>query len=141
GGRAADYVEDAANRDEVCALLARPHRIGVAPEVVRRSLDGRLKVAPDGTFRASERYLRIGRAGAARPDPVQAAWLYSQMVRWRQAAFSRENLAAAEAVFRPDLYDAGLGPSPAPAAGAPQGPVGAFAGPAFDPAKIGELGG
>ena len=135
-GRAADYVEDAANRDEVCALLARPHRIGVAPEVVRRSLDGRLKVSPDGTVRASERYLRIGSAGAARPDPVHAAWLYGQMVRWRQAEFSPERLAAAQAVFRPDLYDAILGRAAASSADEPPDHVGAFAGPPFDPTKI-----
>jgi two-component system, oxyanion-binding sensor len=136
-GRAADFIEDEGNREETCALLAQPNRIDVAPEVVRRTLDGRLKVAPDGTVRASERYLRIGRAGAARPDPVQAAWLYSQMVRWQQTEFSPENLAAAQAVFRPDLYDSVLGPSPAPTADEPADHVGAFAGPPFDPAKIG----
>ena len=50
----------------------------------------------------------VGRAGAARPDPAQAAWLYAQMVRWGQAPLSDELLAAAKAVFRPDLYDAAL---------------------------------
>ena len=57
-----------ANRDEVAAILAAPNRIGVAPEVIRRTLDGRLKVAPDGTIRA-ERPLPPGRPrrrGAAR---------------------------------------------------------------------------
>jgi two-component system, oxyanion-binding sensor len=135
-GRAASFIEDAANRDEVCALLAAPNRIGGTAEVIRRTLDGRLKVAPDGTMRTSERYLRIGRAGAARPDPVHAAWLYGQMVRWRQAEFSSEHLAAAQAVFRPDLYDMILGASPALPAGEPADHIGAFAGPPFDPAKI-----
>jgi ABC-type nitrate/sulfonate/bicarbonate transport system substrate-binding protein len=135
-GRAASFIEDAANRDEVCALLAAPNRIGVAAEVVRRSLDGRLKVAPDGTVRTSERYLRIGRAGAARPDPVHAAWLYGQMVRWRQAEFSPELLATAQAVFRSDLYDAILGRAAASSPDEPPDHVGAFAGPPFDPTKI-----
>ena len=135
-GRAATFIEDAANRDEVCALLAAPNRIGGTAEVIRRTLDGRLKVAPDGTVRTSERYLRIGRAGAARPDPVHAAWLYGQMVRWRQAEFSPEHLAAAQAVFRPDLYDLILGASPALPAGEPADHIGAFAGPPFDPTKI-----
>ena len=107
-GRAAAFVEDAANRDEVAAILAAPDRIGVAAEVIRRTLDGRMKVAPDGTVRASDRYLLVGRKGAGRPDPVQAAWLYAQMVRWGQAPLSDELLAAAKAVFRPDLYDAAL---------------------------------
>src|SRR4029077_9214175 len=104
--RAAAFIEDVGNRDEVAALLAAPHRIDVAPEVIRRTLDGRLKVAPDGTMRVSDRYLLIGREGAARPDPTQAAWLYAQMVRWGQAPLSSELLVAAKAVFRPDLYDA-----------------------------------
>jgi NitT/TauT family transport system ATP-binding protein len=117
--------------------LAAPSRIGVAPEVIRRTLDGRLKVSPDGEVRESERYMRIGRAGAARPDPIHAAWLYGQMVRWRQAAFSPEGLAAAQRVFRPDLYDSILGPPPASPAGEPSDHVGAFAGPPFDPAQLG----
>src|SRR5580692_9254295 len=66
--RAAAFVEDTANRDEVSAILAAPNRIGVASEVVRRTLDGRIKIAPDGAVRASERYLLVGRKGAARPD-------------------------------------------------------------------------
>ena len=41
----------------------------VAAEVIRRTLDGRMKVAPDGTVRTDKRYLLVGRDGAARPDP------------------------------------------------------------------------
>ncbi len=134
--RAAAFIDDVANRDEVAALLAAPHRIGVAPDVIRRTLDGRMKVAPDGTMRASDRYLLVGRAGAARPDPTQAAWLYAQMVRWGQAPLSPALTAAAKAVFRPDLYDAALtDPEPLPT-GEPADHIGAFAGPAFDPNDI-----
>ena len=135
-GRAADFIEDEANRDEVTAMLAAPDRIGVAPEVIRRTLDGRMKVAPDGTVRVSDRYLLVGRKGAGRPDPVQASWLYAQMVRWGQAPLSAELLAAAKAVFRPDLYDASLPGEQAHYAGEPADGIGAFAGPAFDPDDI-----
>jgi len=138
--RAAAFIEAEENRAEVAAILAQPERIGVAAEVIQRTLDGRLKVAPDGLMRASGRYLLVGREAAARPDPVQAAWLYAQMVRWGQTAMSAEALRTAEAVFRPDLYDAATG-----FAGSPPSPVadgiGAFAGPPFDPADIaGHLG-
>jgi len=135
-GKAVDFVEDVANREEVCRILAAPNRIGVAPEVIRRTLDGRLKVSPDGTFRSSDRYLLVGRAGAARPDPVQAAWLYAQMVRWGQAPMSRELLDASLAVFRPDLYDEVLGAAPPRSPSEPADGIGAFAGPAFDPGDI-----
>jgi NitT/TauT family transport system ATP-binding protein len=134
--KAADFVEDVNNRDEVAALLARPNRIGVEPDVIRRTLDGRMKVSPDGAYRNDGRYLLVGREGAARPDPAQAAWLYAQMVRWGQAPLSREMLGAAKAVWRPDLYDAALGGAVAPAAGEPADGIGAFAGPPFDPDDI-----
>ncbi len=85
-------------------------------------------------MRESSRYWLVGREGAARPEPVQAAWLYAQMVRWGQASFSADALRTAKAVFRPDLYDAALGRAaePGPASDA----VGAFAGPPFDPDDI-----
>ena len=129
--RAAEFIELPHNRAETARLLARPERIGVDAEVIQRTLDGRLKILPDGTMRESNRYLLVGREGAARPDPVQAAWLYAQMVRWGQASISSEALKTAKAVFRPDLYDAALGHTAKPATDASDA-VGAFAGPAFD---------
>jgi NitT/TauT family transport system ATP-binding protein len=132
--RAADFIEHPSNRTEVARILAQPDRIGVDAEVIQRTLDGRLKISPDGTIRESSRYLLVGREGSARPDPVQAAWLYAQMARWGQTSVSADALATAMAVFRPDLYEAAVG---AEAAKAVDSSVGAFTGPAFDPADIG----
>jgi len=134
--RAAAFIEDAGNRAEVAAMMAAPSRIDVEAEVISRTLDGRLKITPDGKVRSDDRYLIIGRDGAARPDPVQAAWLYAQMVRWGQAPLSEQMLTSAKAVFRPDLFDAALG-NKAVAAVAPADGIGAFAGPAFDAHDVG----
>jgi len=98
--------------------------------VIQRTLDGRLKISPDGTMRESSRYLLVAREDAARPDPVQAAWLYAQMVRWGQTSISAEALKTAQAVFRSDLYDAALGRDGNHAEASDA--IGAFAGPAFD---------
>ena len=133
--RAAEYVEQPQNRAEVARLLAQPERVGVAADLIRRTLDGRLKISPDGTMRESSRYLLIGREEAARPEPVQAAWLYAQMVRWGQAPLSAEALKTAMAVFRADLYDLALKRGRATGPVAPE-PFGAFAGPDFDPADV-----
>jgi NitT/TauT family transport system ATP-binding protein len=127
---AAEFIEQPQNRAEAARILAQPERIGVDADVIQRTLDGRLKISPDGTMRKSSRYLLVGREGAARPDPVQAAWLYAQMVRWGQASISPEALKTAMGVFRPDLYDAALGRQAKPAEAS--GAIGAFAGPAFD---------
>jgi NitT/TauT family transport system ATP-binding protein len=131
--RGSAFVE--ANRTETARILAQPDRIGVDAEVILRSLDGRLKISPDGTMRESGRYLLIGRESADRPDPVQAAWLYAQMARWRQTSTSREALRTAMAVFRPDLHDAALGWG-GEAEQSATGAIGAFAGPPFDPEDV-----
>ena len=132
--RAAEFIEQPQNRTEAARILAQPDRIGVDADVIQRTLDGRLKILPDGTMRESSRYLLVGREGAARPDPAQAAWLYAQMARWGQTSVSPDALKVAKAVFRPDLYDAALG-HPAKPADAPDA-IGAFAGPPFDADNI-----
>ena len=131
---AADFIEQPENRAEVASILAQPERIGVDADVIRRTLDGRLKISPDGTLRESNRYLLVGREGAGRPDPMQAAWLYAQMVRWGQVPLSGDALQTAMAVFRPDLYDAVQ--APGQTAGERSEAIGAFAGPAFDARDI-----
>jgi NitT/TauT family transport system ATP-binding protein len=131
--RAAEFIEEPGNRAEAAYILAQPERVGVDAEVIQRTLDGRLKISPDGTIRESARYLLVGREAATRPDPLQAAWLYAQMARWGQTAVSPEALKTAMAVFRPDLYDAALGKSGGAAADTA---IGAFTGPVFDPEDI-----
>ncbi len=127
--RAAEFIDQPQNRAEAAYILAQPERLGVDADVIQRTLDGRLRISPDGTTRESSRYLLVGRE-AARPDPLQAAWLYAQMVRWGQTSFSPEALQTAKAVFQPDLYDSALG-RVGKTAGAPD-MIGAFAGPVFD---------
>jgi ABC-type nitrate/sulfonate/bicarbonate transport system substrate-binding protein len=131
--KGAEFIERTENLAEAAQMLAQPERIGVDAEVIQRSLTGRLKISPNGAVRESGRYLLVGREGAGRPDPVQAAWLYAQMVRWGQTALSPEALKTAMAVFRPDLYDAAIGRS---GEGQASAPFGAFAGPAFDPGDL-----
>ncbi|WFU13561.1 CmpA/NrtA family ABC transporter substrate-binding protein [Bradyrhizobium sp. CB3481] len=132
--KAADFIEHPENRAEAAHILARPGRIGVDAELIQRTLDGRLKVSPDGARRESSRYLLIGREGAGRPDPAQAAWLYAQMVRWGQAEVRPDALQTAIGVFRPDLFDAAMGRPQAVSDAS--GAIGAFVGPAFDPGDI-----
>ncbi|MBR0829645.1 ABC transporter substrate-binding protein [Bradyrhizobium manausense] len=133
--KAAEFIEQPENRAEAARILAQPERIGVDAEVIQRTLDGRLKISPDGALRESGRYLLVGREEAGCPDPVQAAWLYAQMVRWGQTALSPEALKTAMGVFRPDLYDAAVGRS-GQSGQAAGGSFSAFTGPAFNPADV-----
>ena len=133
--RAAEFIEQPANRAEAARILAEPERLGVNAVVIQRTLDGQLKISPDGTIRESSRYLLVGREGASRPEPVQAAWLYAQMVRWGQTRIDAEALKTAMAVYRPDHFDSALGQTRGGHA-ASSAPFTAFAGPVFDPADI-----
>ena len=132
--RAAEFISNPQNRAEAARLLAKPERIGVKPDIILRAIEGRLQISPAGETRSSDRFLLLGGEGTSRPEPVQAAWLYAQMVRWGQAPMTPGALDTAMAVFRPDLYDAALG-QPGDSASAPH-LIGAFAGPPFDPTDI-----
>jgi ABC-type nitrate/sulfonate/bicarbonate transport system substrate-binding protein len=134
--RAASFTADPAHRDEVAGLVAT--RIGMQPEVVRCTLAGTLKLARHGAEQTNARYLLIG-GGASRPDPMQAAWLYAQMVRWGQAPVSGDLLAAARAVFSFAAYDTVLGSEAERPGEEPADGIGAFTGLAFDPARIADL--
>lgn len=102
--KAADFIKTPANREEVVAILARPDRVGVEAAAIRRSLEG----APDARRQSQARddYLILGDRMCGRPDPRQAAWLYAQMLRWRQTQFSQDELRAAERVFSPKIFEA-----------------------------------
>lgn len=133
--KGAAFVENAENRAAVAALLARPDRIGVAEEVIARTLEGRLRVNAAGETRQRWDYLIVGRGDACRPDPNKAAWLYAQMLRWGQASFSSQNLADAKKVLRVDFFDAAVGAAGAAAAAEPAA-ISAFAGPSFNVADM-----
>jgi two-component system, oxyanion-binding sensor len=132
--RAAEFAEASDNRREVAQILSQPDYIGIDASVILRTLEGRLKIAPDGTIREGDRYILFAREDASAPDPLQAAWLYAQMVRWRQTIMSPEALKAAQDVFRPDLYAAAFGRSGQLQVASKA--LGLFAGPAFDAENI-----
>jgi NitT/TauT family transport system ATP-binding protein len=133
--RAAEFVGHPENRVEAARIMAQPQHLGIDAEVILRTLNGRLKISPDGIVRESSRYWLVGVEGTTRPDPAQAAWLYAQMVRWGQARLGAAAQDAAMAVFRPDLYDTALGRPPA-AGSDGLGAVEAFTGPRFDPRDV-----
>ncbi len=131
--KAAAFAEDPVNREAVCKTIGL--RVGAGAEVISRTLKGALKTTTEGETRSSDEYILLERGGANRPDKAHAAWMYADMVRWRQAPLSHELRATAEAAFRPDLYDRAIGRPPVDIADPPDR-IGAFIGPAFDPADI-----
>jgi ABC-type nitrate/sulfonate/bicarbonate transport system substrate-binding protein len=132
--RAALWCAAPENRHELATILAQPNRLGVSAGIIRHALDGRLVVNPNGEVRENPHYFRVDLEPAIRPDPAHAAWLYAQMVRWRQAPLSALSARTAVGVYRPDLFDAALASFGGPRTRGDA--LGAFAGPPFDPDDI-----
>jgi NitT/TauT family transport system ATP-binding protein len=129
--RAAFWCSEPANHAEAAALLARPDYLGQPVEVISRALSGRIGQAP-GQVVSVDEFLIPHAHGANLPNPADALWYYSQMVRWGDVEHSPERAAIAGASYRPELYRAALSPAdvPEPSRGA------WFDGVRYDPAEL-----
>ncbi len=114
--RAALWCSEPANHAEAAQLLSLPAYLGLPADVIAPALSGRIvpmtghAVSVDGFF--------VPHAHSANlPNPADALWYYSQMVRWGDVEHTPERAAIAAASYRPDLYrtaaDAAL-PEPSP---------------------------
>src|SRR5262249_42304981 len=134
---AAVFATKPENREACCERLSAKGRIEIGRGLIERALSGTLKIGPE-SVRSDARYLMLGAGHSARPDGGQAAWSYSQMVRWGQAPMEPHLLNAAQAVLSPDLFDRAFD-RPTEAGGTalpPSDGLGAFAGPLFEKDRI-----
>ncbi|WP_174297494.1 ABC transporter substrate-binding protein, partial [Sphingomonas bacterium] len=114
--------------EATAAMLARPEYLDGSAELIRRAISDRVRLVegarpihiPDFMFRYRE--------AANFPWRSQAAWLYSQLVRWEGGTVSAEEAGIAEGVFRPDVYRRALAGGGAPLPGASSKLEGALVG-------------
>ena len=99
-------------------ILARPEYLDAPRDAVLRAITDRIRLAPGGEPMHYPDFMFQYREAANFPWRSQAAWLYSQMVRWDFMAFDPAQAAAAGDVFRPDVYRSALAGSGAPLPGA-----------------------
>jgi len=89
--RGAAWADDAANREDLIAILTRPDRVDAAPATLRRALAGELI---------------FHRNDAGRPRREHALWIAARMARLGQLEASADLEALVDRVYRPDLYPA-----------------------------------
>ncbi len=89
-------------------ISGRPARCGAARDHRSHPPRPRRRADPLSRF-----HVPASRSGQL-PWRSQAAWLYSQMLRWDHIPYSAADAATAAAVFRPDIYRAALAGSGAP---------------------------
>ena len=114
---AAHFVEPGA-AEESADILSRPEYLDAPRDAVLRAITDRIRLAHGGEPVHYPDFMFQYREAANFPWRSQAAWLYSQMVRWDYMAFDATEAAAASHVFRPDIYRAALAGSGAPLPGA-----------------------
>jgi hypothetical protein len=81
---------------------------------VSRAIGDRVRLVKDAVPIHVPDFMFQYREAANFPWRSQAAWLYSQMVRWDGTPFSAAEADVAQGVFRPDVYRAALAGSGAP---------------------------
>jgi NitT/TauT family transport system ATP-binding protein len=114
---AAHFIEPGA-AEESADILARPEYLDAPRDAVLRAITDRIRVVPGGEPLHYPDFMFQYREAANFPWRSQAAWLYSQMLRWDRADYSAADAATAAAVFRPDVYRSALAGSGAPLPGA-----------------------
>lgn len=114
---------------ESAAILACPAYLDAPVDAILRAITDRIRVVPGGEPVHYPDFMFQYREAANFPWRSQAAWLYTQMLRWDHRGFDPAEAAAAAATFRPDLYRAALAGSGAPLPGASAKLEGALAAP------------
>lgn len=103
---------------EVAEVLARPHYLDASPALIARAVSDRIKLRAGAAPVHIPDFMFQHRQAANFPWVSQAAWLYAQMVRAGHVVRSDDGYAAAQQVFRPDVYRAALAGSSSPLPGA-----------------------
>jgi two-component system, oxyanion-binding sensor len=101
---AARWSDASENRGEVARILAEPRYVGGAEALLARSLTGHLRLGAGEEPVALPDFHVFHRYAANFPWTSHAVWLLTQMLRWGQIAAPVDMRAAAESVYRPDLF-------------------------------------
>jgi NitT/TauT family transport system ATP-binding protein len=104
--------------DATAETLARSEYLDAPAGLIRRAISDRIMLVRGTTPIHVPDFMFQYREAANFPWRSQAAWLYSQMVRWEGGAFSAAEARIAEGVFRPEVYRAALTGLGAPLPGA-----------------------
>lgn len=107
---AAHFVEPG-TAEQSAEILARPEYLDAPRDAVLRAITDRIRLVSGGAPIHYPDFMFQHREAANFPWRSQAAWLYSQMLRWDRIGYSATDAATAAGVFRPDIYRAALCPA------------------------------
>lgn len=132
--RSAMWCQDHQNHEELSEILSREIYIGVAASTLKSTLVCNLP----GLGLVDE-FMCFADRAANFPWQSHALWFFSQMVRWKEIAFSEAAAELARATYRPDIYRRALGKAGVALPGGSLKVEGALAVPTLLPALGGKL--
>ena len=127
--RAGVAFVDPMRLDEIASVLARPEYLEGSADLIKRAVSDRIRFAQGAAPVHVPDFMFQHREAANFPWVSQAAWLYAQMVLAGHVERRDDDYAAAQRVFRPDVYRAALRPLGVPLPGASSKLEGGIAGP------------
>jgi two-component system, oxyanion-binding sensor len=96
--------------EKITSILARPEYLDGSSDAIRRVIQDDVLFAKDRAPVHIPDFMFQHREAANFPWVSQAAWLYAQMVIAGHIRANDSDYACAQAVFRPDIYRAAVGP-------------------------------
>ncbi|WP_035900419.1 CmpA/NrtA family ABC transporter substrate-binding protein [Labrenzia sp. DG1229] len=105
---AADWCSDPNNANHLTEILTGPDYLACTPSICRPALCGEMRFDLTAA-RTIPDFLTFSGGETAAPTPEHGRWFYEQMVRWRQAEFSDDQVEEVSSIFSPSLYRAALG--------------------------------
>lgn len=116
--KAGEVFIDPARYSSNAAILARADYLDGSADLIERAIADRITLAAGQEPVHIPDFMFQHREAANFPWVSQAAWLYAQMVRAGHVVKSNEGYAAAQGVFRPDIYRAAFAGTQVPLPGA-----------------------
>ena len=104
--------------DHIAEILARAEYLDGSAMLVKRAISDRIQLAAGADPIHVPDFMFQHREAANFPWVSQAAWLYAQMVQAGHAVNCPQDYAAAQRVFRPDIYRGAFADSDVPLPGA-----------------------
>jgi two-component system, oxyanion-binding sensor len=129
----ARWCAAAENLEELSTFLAQPRYLDVAPQILKRGLEGRIGDDHGRNF------LEFYQGAANFPWQSHALWFYAQMARWQQVPLLAGHAQTAAETYRPDIYRRALKSAGVALPGASSKVEGALSVPTVVPAQGGQL--
>jgi two-component system, oxyanion-binding sensor len=105
--RSSRWCANSDNATALASLLSLSTYLSQPIDVILPALTGSLRIGDEQ--RRVPGFLSFDAPRSTLPEPAHAAWFYSQMVRWGQADFSKQNIVRAMKCFRPEIYAETIG--------------------------------